>query len=55
MQEKSYFNPYIAQYYLAKAHNRPHAERKMRLVFLVQNDFIWDKQSTVYDVLAADD
>lgn len=55
MQEKSYFNPYIAQYYLAKAHNRPHAERKMRVVFLVQNDFIWDKQAPVYDVLAADD
>lgn len=55
MQRHSYFNPYISAYYLTETHNRPRTEHKMRILFLVQNDFIWDKQSLVYDALAADE
>ena len=55
MQRHTCFHPYISAYYLAEMHNRPRANDKMRVLFLVQNDFIWDKQSLVYDVLAADE
>lgn len=55
MQGRSFSNMNTAAYYLQELHNRPHPERRMRVVFLVQNDFIWDKQSPVYDAFAADD
>ena len=55
MQKRSYFNPYIGAYYLVETHNCPRSDKKMRVLFLVQNDFVWDKQSSVYDVFAADE
>lgn len=44
----------LAVYYLMEAHNRPHRNRRMRVVFLVQEIFLWDKQSDIYDVFAKD-
>lgn len=55
MKDHAYFNPFIAAYNLAEHHNRPHPEGRMRVVFLVQNVLIWDKQAPVYDVLAEDE
>lgn len=55
MQTQSYFNPNIVAYYLTKTHNRMRSEHKARILFLVENDFVWDKQSLIYDVLVADE
>lgn len=55
MQTQSYFNPNIVAYYLTKTHNRMRSEHKARILFLVENDFVWDEQSLIYDVLVADE
>ncbi|EKX96629.1 CDP-glycerol--poly(glycerophosphate) glycerophosphotransferase [Selenomonas sp. oral taxon 138] len=55
MNKSFVFSPEIAMYYLQQMHNRPHPQRRMRVLFLVQNDFVWTKQVPVYDVLAADE
>ncbi|MFC2302167.1 MAG: CDP-glycerol--poly(glycerophosphate) glycerophosphotransferase, partial [Selenomonas artemidis] len=44
----------LAAYYLMETHNRPHRNQRMRVVFLVQEPSIWDKQSDVYDVFDKD-
>lgn len=40
-------SPEIAMYYLQQMHNRPDPQRRMRVLFLVQNDFVWTKQVPV--------
>jgi len=45
----------FAAYYLQKLHNRAHTDRKMRVLFLVHEPFLWEKQECVYDLFAADD
>ena len=55
MRANAFANRETAAYYLQALHNRPHTDRKMRVVFLVQDSVIWDKQKPVYDVFAADE
>ena len=55
MEDHVFYHPQIAAYYLQEMHNRQHAQKKMRVVFLVQDASVWDKQSPVYDVLAQDE
>ena len=55
MRAHSFANREMAAYYLKELHNRAHTDRKMRVVFLVQDSVIWDKQQPVYDVFAADE
>jgi hypothetical protein len=55
MRVDAFANRETAAYYLQEAHNRVHTERKMRVLFLVQDPFVWDKQEPVYDVFAADE
>ena len=55
MRADVFANRETAAYYLQELHNRAHAERKMRVVFLVHDPVIWDKQEPVYDVFAADE
>ena len=55
MEDRVFYHPQIAAYYLQEMHNRQHAQKKMRVVFLVQDASVWDKQSPVYDVLAQDE
>ena|GEM_PF-408824 len=45
----------LAAYYLQKLHNCAHTDRKMRVLFLVHEPSLWDKQEYVYDLFAADD
>ena len=51
MQADAFANRETAAYYLQDIHNRPHTYRKMRVVFLVQDSVIWDKQKPVYVVV----
>lgn len=44
----------LAAYCLMEVHNRTHRNRRMRVAFLVQEIFLWDKQSDIYDVFAKD-
>lgn len=55
MGDHVFYHPQIAAYYLQEMHNRQHAQKKMRVVFLVQDASVWDKQSPVYDALAQDE
>ena len=55
MEDHVFYHPQIAAYYLQEMHNRQHAQKKMRVVFLVQDASVWDKQSPVYDALAQDE
>ena len=54
MRANAFANRETAAYYLQEIHNRAHTERKMRVLFLVHDPVIWDKQQPVYDVFAAD-
>ena len=51
MRADAFANCETAAYYLKELHNRPHTDRKMRVVFLVQDSVIWDKQKPVYVVV----
>ena len=55
MEESGFCSLDFAAYYLQKLHNRAHTDRKRRVLFLVHEPFLWDKQEYVYDVFAADD
>lgn len=55
MEESGFCSLDFAAYYLQKLHNRAHADRKMRVLFLVHEPSLWDKQEYVYDLFAADD
>lgn len=55
MEDHVFYHPQIAAYYLQEMHNRQHVQKKMRVVFLVQDASVWDKQSPVYDALAQDE
>lgn len=54
MRANAFANRETAAYYLQEIHNRAHTDRKMRVLFLVHDPVIWDKQQPVYDVFAAD-
>ena len=51
MRARSFADREMAAYYLKELHNRAHTDRKMRVVFLVQDSVIWDKQKPVYVVV----
>lgn len=55
MRADAFANRETAAYYLQELHNRAHTNRKMCVLFLVQEPFVWDKQEPVYNVLAADE
>ena len=54
MRADAFANRETAAYYLRELHNRAHTNRKMRVLFLVQDPFVWDKQEPVYNVFADD-
>lgn len=44
----------LAAYCLMETHNRPHQNQRIRVVFLVQEPVLWDKQSEIYDAFVKD-
>jgi hypothetical protein len=54
MQENSLSNLQLAAYYMQEHHNRRSANHRMRVVFVVQNEVVWDKQAPIYDAFVKD-
>jgi hypothetical protein len=54
MKDRVFFDPHIIIYDMLETYNRAYPGQRMRVVFLVENEYLWDKQKPIYDALLQD-
>ena len=54
MKDRVFFDPHIIIYDMLETYNRAYPWQRMRVVFLVDNEYLWEKQKPIYDALLQD-